>query len=1275
MKTIIKGIKEFFVFRRNTTSVVKVLLLLLFGFFSAISSAQTGAPTVQDCLGAIPLCQSSYSTTNAYSGTGNYTAEINPSISCLGSGEKNDVWYIFTVSTSGNLNFSITPNNPNDDYDWAVFNLTSASCGDIFNNANLQVSCDYAPNMGCGGVTGPNGNYGLEGCQAQNKPVIPVSEGQTYVINVSQFSSSQAGYTIDFSASTAQIYDRKPPEFLPINPVAISGSSALDFSFSERIACNTVEASDFVLQGPGGPYTITNVSSNECGAGAVGGKSYTVDISPSISNVGTYSLLLNGTITDQCGNTSYPISTSFTVDCNVPGFAAAKPTITPLGNTTFCTGDAVILRASAASGYRWNTGDETQEISVTQAGNYYVTVSNQSGCTSTSDVVSIFVSPKPVLLASPQFAIVPASCGSATGTIQVVPPSVPSGTSIEYSADGGTSWQSSNQFSLLAGTYTVKLKASSTPGCFSISPAGIATITSAISPLQPAKPITEAIPATCGVPMNTIKVVGPAPATGTSFQYSADGITWQTSNLLSVPVPGTYNVYIRAKDIRTGCISTPSEAQVMMMDHATAPAIPIVEVLGSTSLCYGGSVKLVAPPGFSYEWYPSLEKGREITVRAAGSYSVKVTNSSGCSTVSNVVNVSLSSLPQVPSISGLDITHVICGQSTGTVRVLTGTIAPGITLEYSSDAGTSWQSSNEFIKTPGNYSMQVRAVASNGCSVLSRLSTATVKPASSSPAAPQVTAIQPGCGALMGSILVSPSFFGSNYTYSTDGVQFQSSRVFANIVPGTYHVFVKNSLGCISPPTQVTVHSAPASPAIPEITMISGKSALCTGEYVTLQAPAGYTYLWSNGIKTRSITVSKPGNYYVTIMNQNKCTATSASIMVTLSNKPPKPVVTAMGPTTFCQGDSVMLMAPLADQYLWSNGATTRDIVVKTGGNYYVTVSNAAGCSAVSSAKTVTVNSAPAIPQIIHTGSLTFCDGQQTILTAPLASSYLWSNGEKSRSIAVSRSGDFTVRVFNAAGCSSISDTVTVTRLMIAINGPSTLCKGGEATLWTSEGYGSVQWYKNGIAMTGKTSASVTVNEAATYSVSGTKDGNFCTSSGFQLSEIPLPKVNAINSSATRIDDTHYKSCGAANFNLAISYYDKPYHTKPVLCKIQYEDGSYAELETNEFIIAKSGVVEVVLMSEGGCTSSQSFHVQIMDAVSQDPLIASGPTTFCEGESVVLTAPAGYTYLWNNNETGRSITVTKGGEYFVKMTNSNDCVSVSNKLTVIVNPANSNGQE
>lgn len=171
---------------------MRKITFTIFALFILLQYAKAQVPTVQDCLGAINITKSIYYETNAYTGQGNYPNEINKTISCLGQGERNDVWYRFIVKSNGLFGFSIVPNVSTDDYDWAVYNLTNNYCSDIFTEPNLEVACNFA---GQPGLTGPNGLPG-----AQNEPLFQVYAGETYVINVSQFSVSPYGYTIVFDS-------------------------------------------------------------------------------------------------------------------------------------------------------------------------------------------------------------------------------------------------------------------------------------------------------------------------------------------------------------------------------------------------------------------------------------------------------------------------------------------------------------------------------------------------------------------------------------------------------------------------------------------------------------------------------------------------------------------------------------------------------------------------------------------------------------------------------------------------------------------------------------------------------------------------------------------------------------------------------------------------------------------------------------------------------------------------------------------------------------------
>lgn len=65
--------------------------------------------------------------------------------------------------------------------------------------------------------------------------------------------------------------------------------------------------------------------------------------------------------------------------------------ISALGSTSFCTGGNVVLSSSQSTGNVWNTGATTQNITVSNSGNYSVTYTSPSGCISTSNTITVSV--------------------------------------------------------------------------------------------------------------------------------------------------------------------------------------------------------------------------------------------------------------------------------------------------------------------------------------------------------------------------------------------------------------------------------------------------------------------------------------------------------------------------------------------------------------------------------------------------------------------------------------------------------------------------------------------------------------------------------------------------------------------------------------------------------------------------------------------------------------------------------------------------------------------
>ncbi len=265
---------------------------------------------------------------------------------------------------------------------------------------------------------------------------------------------------------------------------------------------------------------------------------------------------------------------------------------------------------------------------------------------------------------------------------------------------------------------------------------------------------------------------------------------------------------------------------------------------------------------------------------------------------------------------------------------------------------------------------------------------------------------------------------GISYAWSP-GTGLSDSAIFnpvaAPTVSTSYVVTVTDSAACSNTDTiMVTVFNIP-NPIISSIDSLN----FCEGDSALLVASSAFSYLWSSGDTTQSITIDTSGSYTVTVADTNGCTATTAATdVVVFSN--PTPAISASGPVTFCQGDSVTLSSSASDAYIWSSGDTSQNLVIDTSGTYTVSVTDSNGCSGTSTPITVTVNPNPA-SVITASGPSVFCDGDSVILTSSIADSYLWSTGDTTSSIIVSSSNSFTVTVTDSNGCNTTSATTVVT--------------------------------------------------------------------------------------------------------------------------------------------------------------------------------------------------------------------------------------------------------
>lgn len=215
---------------------------------------------------------------------------------------------------------------------------------------------------------------------------------------------------------------------------------------------------------------------------------------------------------------------------------------------------------------------------------------------------------------------------------------------------------------------------------------------------------------------------------------------------------------------------------------------------------------------------------------------------------------------------------------------------------------------------------------------------------------------------------------------------------------------------------------------------------------------------------------------------------------------PVAPVVTVVGSTSICSGDTVQLISSALNGNTWSNGDTNRIIRVAQAGTYFTSITNLS-CTANSLPITITVTPRPATPVITPSGPTTFCSGGSLVLTSSSTTGNLWSNTNSGPSITVTTSGIYSVSVSNGI-CSSASLPVVVTvnptppTPTINVTGPTTFCQGGSVTL-TSSSFAGNTWSNN------SNSQSIQATTSGNYTVTVTLGSCSATSNPVNVNVLP----------------------------------------------------------------------------------------------------------------------------------------------------------------------------
>ncbi len=519
--------------------------------------------------------------------------------------------------------------------------------------------------------------------------------------------------------------------------------------------------------------------------------------------------------------------------------------------------------------------------------------------------------------------------------------------------------------------------------------------------------------------------------------------TGSTSQRIEVSAGGTYSV---STENIYGCKGSASINVTTI--SSPPPARPTIAASGPLTFCQGGSVNLTSTSGAEYRWSTG-DRGQVVTARNSGTYEVRVLDDKGCTSEPANVTIQVNTPPAAPTINASGNTSFCQG---GRVR-----------LASNYTDGNIWSSGQQTkeieVTASGNYNVRFRD--SNGCDAISNNITVTVNPL---PSAPIITPERPivFCD---GDSTILTSSNSAQYTWNNGA----RSRRITILKPGSFSLTVTDANGCTSPGSEVVNVRVNSLPAAPTITT-DRPTVICENEVVTLTSSTQSGYIWSNGQNTQSVTVNLPGRYSARTVDANQCQSPSSNIIsVTVNALPPKPVITALGPTTFCQGGRVSLTTNYSTGIAWSNFQNTQTITATTDGNYNVSYVDNNGCRSVSDAFPVKVNPLPAAPTIVNERPTTFCEFDNTILTITSGGNiFEWSNGERGRSIKVYSAGEISATIFEpSTGCTSPSSppirivvNPNPSRPTISVGGATTICADQSVTL-TAPDASAYQWSNN----------------------------------------------------------------------------------------------------------------------------------------------------------------------------------------------------------------------
>ncbi len=1063
------------------------------------------------------------------------------------------------------------------------------------------------------------------------------------VINIGCFGDSTGAIEIIVSGGTA------PVTFIWSNGATtqnISGLPAGTYAVTATDANGCQDALSATVLQPSAFFAVASVTNVGCNGNAdgeidvtvSGGTTpYTYTWSPAAGNVqdltglsgGTYSL----TITDANGCT-----TNLTATVTEPTALNVQGAVS---NVRCNGGNDGVINLSASGGvpsytFIWSNGATSSSLFNLSGGTYTVTVTDANGCT---EVQSFTVTEPAVVVAS------------ATGT-NVSCPGGSNGT-VSASATGGTGaysylWSNFNtnasQTGLAAGTYTVIVTDAN--GC---------TASAAYTVTQPQPiAITETLNnVTCNggnngsISISIAGGTGPYDVTWSNGPFT-NGTTTSSNGTLAA---GTYTVTVEDQN---GCTAT----ETYTITQPTAIALATQATNANCNGAATGAVDLTVSggtPTYTYAWSNGATS-QDLTGVAAGTYTVTVTDANGCTATTTATVGQPTAIALQASVVDADCN----GATNGDIFLNVNGGTPSYTYAWSNGATTQ----NLLNVAAGTYAVTV--TDANGC-------TATSSYTINQPAVvtSTVTVTNVDCfGDSTGTVNLSPAGGTAPYTFLWSN--FSTSEDLSGVPAGTYYVVITDANGCNITDTAVITQNSLVvlNATITNVTCFGANNGSVLVSVTGGVAP--YTYIWSSGGTAALESNLAPGTYTVTVTDDAGCSQTATYVIT----GPTQVVTSGVSTDISCNGandGSIDLtvsggVAPYV--YLWSNNAVTEDINGLAAATYDVRVTDANGCIA---RDTFTIAEPAAIVTSI-VGNDATCNGSGngsatlTVSGGTAPYTFFWSNFRFTQNASNLTAGEYFVIVTDANGCQTV-DSVTIGQpVVLEVTGSA---KGAGCG---NDARGAVDITVTGgtppygfLWSTGAVTEDITGLGTGTYCVTVTDDAGCQAFLCAVVTSFPLPVANF--SSTLACDDQAVTFTNLSNVS-----------SGPMTYLWDFDDNGATSTDQDPiytFTTPGTYAVSLIAFSDQGCADTVTQSI-VVNATPDATITSNGQTgTVCNGDSAVLTAPtgAGFTYLWNTNDSTQSITVTSSGIYSVTITSGALCngigsieVGIFSQAAVTISP-------